>query len=204
MCWIGKCRPPQQGAPMARCSQVGIIMINGSNLRESAGPKIRWAILPSEKRYLKEYEDTTRGFSTWSCSHHSRNHSRNHSKISSISILFQPALRIHVFPPRRPQGLQPVPKEGLTAMKRGLEDIARKKCEVVKRRFDQANKVPIWEWDAGGRRSDGWWSLNFSFLGEKNMPLAGFDFGSNLDRACFPLSEPMWRCPRCSAAGISL
>jgi hypothetical protein len=47
------------------------------------------------------------------------------------------------------QGLQPVPKEGLTAMKRGLEDIARKKCEVVKRRFDQANKVPIWEWDVG-------------------------------------------------------
>ena len=28
-------------------------------------------------------------------------------------------------------------------MKRGLEDIARKKCEVVKRRFDQANKVQL-------------------------------------------------------------
>lgn len=39
------------------------------------------------------------------------------------------------------ESLQPVPKEGLTAMKRGLEDIARKKCEVVKRRFDQANKA---------------------------------------------------------------
>lgn len=40
------------------------------------------------------------------------------------------------------RGLQPIPKEGLTAMKRALEDIARKKCEVAKRRFDQANKVP--------------------------------------------------------------
>jgi hypothetical protein len=32
--------PTPKGPPMARCSQVGIIMINGSNLRESAGPKI--------------------------------------------------------------------------------------------------------------------------------------------------------------------
>ena len=39
------------------------------------------------------------------------------------------------------ESLQPVPKVGLAAMKRALEDIARKKCEVVKRRFDQANKV---------------------------------------------------------------
>lgn len=38
----------------------------------------------------------TPGFSTWRCSRHSR----NHCNISSISILFQPALRIHVFPPR--------------------------------------------------------------------------------------------------------
>ena len=40
-----------------------------------------------------------------------------------------------------------MPKVGLAAMKRALEDIARKKCEVVKRRFDQANKAHLFAWN---------------------------------------------------------
>ncbi|CAJ1434030.1 unnamed protein product [Effrenium voratum] len=37
--------------------------------------------------------------------------------------------------------LQPVPERGLSAMKRALTDIARKKCQAVLHSFDQANKV---------------------------------------------------------------